>query len=91
MCDPFFALILTENLGPDYVVWDKEAAIRFLRPGRGTVRARFEITPQRIEEIRTLVDDVGRALVTFTSQVIGEDGVLVAEVDKVESVRKKTR
>jgi acyl-coenzyme A thioesterase PaaI-like protein len=40
MCDPFFMLILMENLGPDYVVWDKSATVHFLRPGRGKVRAR---------------------------------------------------
>jgi acyl-coenzyme A thioesterase PaaI-like protein len=89
MCDPFFALILTENLGPEYVVWDKEAAIRFKRPGRGTVRARFEITPDRLEEVRRLVNEQGKAHVTFTAQVLAEDGEIVAEVDKVESIRKK--
>ena len=41
MCDPFFVLILSAALGRDYVVWDKAAAIRFLRPGRGTVKATF--------------------------------------------------
>ena len=25
MTDPFFALMMLRNLGPDYVVWDKEA------------------------------------------------------------------
>jgi acyl-coenzyme A thioesterase PaaI-like protein len=41
MCDPFFMAILMEALGPGYVVWDKAGAVRFLRPGRSTVRARF--------------------------------------------------
>ena len=43
MCDPFFMLILIAALGPEFVVWDKAATIRFLRPGRGTVRATFHI------------------------------------------------
>jgi len=25
MCDPFFMVMLMENLGPDYIVWDKAA------------------------------------------------------------------
>src|SRR3990170_2253173 len=41
LCDAFFMHILIEELGPGFVVWDKAATIRFRRPGRGTVRARF--------------------------------------------------
>lgn len=90
MCDPFFALILTENLGPDYVVWDKEAAIRFRRPGRGIVRARFEVTAQELEDVKRRVEEGdGKAVVAFTVEVVGEDGQVVAEVDKVESVRRR--
>ena len=90
MCDPFFALILTENLGPEYVVWDKEATIRFLRPGKGTVHARFEVTQQQLENIKTRVEqEGGKTHVDFTAQVVGEEGEVVAEVHKVESIRKR--
>jgi hypothetical protein len=34
MADPFFMLMLIENLGKDYIVWDKSASIRFKKPGR---------------------------------------------------------
>src|SRR5262245_27852711 len=33
MCDPFFMLMLIKTLGPNYLVWDKAASIRFKRPG----------------------------------------------------------
>ena len=39
MTDPFYMLLLIHLLGPDHVVWDKAAAIDFVRPGRGRVRA----------------------------------------------------
>src|SRR5687767_4345745 len=39
MTDPWFMFILFENLGPGYIVWDKAATIRFLKPGLGTLRA----------------------------------------------------
>src|SRR3954471_228439 len=41
MTDPFYMLMLIENLGRDYIVWDKSATIRFRRPGKGTVVAKF--------------------------------------------------
>src|SRR4051794_22615854 len=34
MTDPFLMLMLIENLGPDFTVWDKAASIRFRSPGR---------------------------------------------------------
>lgn len=89
MCDPFYALILTENLGPNYTVWDKEASIAFKRPGRGLVRARFEVPPKRIAEIRSLVDDQGKAVACFQAQVVGEDRAVVAIVEKRLSIRRK--
>src|SRR5512145_941822 len=41
--DPIYMLMLIRCLGADYVVWDKAATIRFLRPGRSTLRANFEL------------------------------------------------
>jgi acyl-coenzyme A thioesterase PaaI-like protein len=89
MCDPFFMLILIPALGPEYVVWDKAATIRFLRPGRCTVRATFHIPEDRIEEIRRAADTDGRVEPDFTAQVLGEGGEVVAEVDKTLYVRRR--
>lgn len=33
MTDPFYMLMLIQNLGPRYVVWDKRSSIRFRKPG----------------------------------------------------------
>jgi hypothetical protein len=89
MCDPFFMLILVEALGRGYVVWDKSAAIRFRRPGRGTVRATFHIPPERIEEIRAAADRQGKVEPAFQVEVLDEQGEVVAEVEKLLYVRKK--
>lgn len=89
MCDPFFMLILIPALGPEYVVWDKEATIRFKRPGRGTVHATFHVPPGRIEEIRRAADEGGKVEPVFTAAVVGDDGSVVAEVEKVIHVRRR--
>jgi acyl-coenzyme A thioesterase PaaI-like protein len=89
MCDPFFMLILMQLLGPGYVVWDKAATVRFRRPGRGTVRARFEIPPEREEEIRRAADAGGKVEPVFTCEVRDERGEVVAEVEKVLYVRRR--
>jgi hypothetical protein len=89
MCDPFFMLILINNLGKDYVVWDKSAAIRFKKPGTGTMKAVFHIPPDRIDEIRALADAQGKVEPEFQVQVTDQEGNVIAEVDKLLYVRRK--
>jgi acyl-coenzyme A thioesterase PaaI-like protein len=89
MCDPFFMLILIPALGPDYVVWDKEATIRFRRPGRGTVRASFHIPKERIEEIRRAADAAEKVEPVFHAEVVDGNGNVVAEVEKTVHVRRR--
>src|SRR3954463_10481879 len=48
MADPFYMLMLIENLGRDYIVWDKAATIRFRRPGRGRMTAEFRLTDAQL-------------------------------------------
>jgi len=91
MCDPWFMLILMRLLGPGYIVWDKAASIRFLRPGRGTVTATFSIPPERVEEIRAAADAGEKVEPTFSVEVLDERGETVARVEKLLYVRKKNR
>src|SRR5690348_6576989 len=56
MCDPFLMLMLIQILGKDYIVWDKAATIRFRKPGKGLVKATFEIPAQRVAEIKAAAD-----------------------------------
>jgi hypothetical protein len=89
MCDPFFMLILINNLGPDYIVWDKAATIRFRKPGTGTVKAVFHVPPERIAEIRAQADAQAKIEPTFQTVVTDTAGNIIAEVDKLLYVRKK--
>lgn len=91
LADPWFMLILIEQLGEGYVVWDKAASIRFVRPGRGKVRAHFEIPAARVAEIRAEADRAGRAEPVFQVAITDERGETVAEVEKRLSVRTRER
>lgn len=91
MCDPFFMFIVMANLGEDFIVWDKAAKIEFVSPGRGTVRAVFEISAERLEEIRADVLLKGKNTYWFKASVLAEDGKVVAEVDKEVYVRVKRK
>ena len=89
MCDPWFALILLRTLGPEYIVWDKAASIKFIQPGRGTVAATFHIPQERIDEIRAAADAHPKTEPTFDIDVLDGQGQVVAHVHKLVYVRRK--
>ncbi|MBS8239519.1 DUF4442 domain-containing protein [Marinobacter lipolyticus] len=89
MADPMYMLLLMRQLGNDYIVWDKSASIDFIRPGKGTVSAHFELPPERVEEIRAATADGDKMLPEWNVDVVDETGELVARVHKVLYVRRK--
>jgi len=89
MTDPFYMLMLMANLGPDYIVWDKAATIRYKKPGKGTVRAEFRLSDSQIEDIREKLKTLPKYEPVFTVEVKDEQDVVVAEVEKLLHVRKK--
>ncbi|MFI5528425.1 DUF4442 domain-containing protein [Kitasatospora sp. NPDC051853] len=91
MTDPFWMLLVMQNLGREYVVWDAAATIDFVSPGRGDVFAEFVLTEDRIAEIEELTAEGKKALVWFDTEVLGADGTVVARVRKQVYVRQKRR
>lgn len=89
MSDPFFVFILTMYLGSGYIVWDKSAAIEFLRPAKGTIVGVFEVDRERLEEIRAEVDELGKNTYHFDASLVDEAGETVARVSKEVYVRSK--
>lgn len=89
MTDPFFMIMLIENLGQDYIVWDKSATIRFKKPGRGTVSASFRLSDQQIDEVRQALKSQEKIERAFVVEVTDESGSIVAEVEKLLHVRRK--
>lgn len=89
MTDPFYMAMLIENLGRDFIVWDKAATIRFKRPGRGKVTAHFKIGQDDLDRIRAEVQEKGRSQPTFQVLVKNEQDEIVAEVDKLLSIKPK--
>ena len=89
MTDPFFMVMLIENLGKDYIVWDKSASIRFKKPGRGTVFAKFRVSDQQIQEIKQALANGKKIERVFTVEVKDESGTVIAEVEKLLHIRRK--
>jgi acyl-coenzyme A thioesterase PaaI-like protein len=91
MTDPFYVIMLLQRLGPGYVVWDKTASIRFRRPGKGRVTADFHLPDEEVARVRQIVDADGKLEPVYRVEVKDADGQVIAEVEKVLSVKKAGR
>jgi acyl-coenzyme A thioesterase PaaI-like protein len=88
MTDPVHALMLYRILGPGHEVWNRSARIQFRRPGRTALAAEFRIQDEDLVHIRSCLAADGRAAHTFSAQVKGLSGEIVAEVEVEVFVRK---
>lgn len=87
--DPIFMMQLITILGRDYVVWDKAASIRFIRPVKTTVFARFVITDQLLDEIKSKVESDNKCIIELSTHYEDKGGVKYAEFNKTLYVASK--
>lgn len=89
--DPVYMLMLIKLLGSDYVVWDKAASIRFRRPGRTTLRAKFVVNRSEVEAIKKELR--GRKSVdrVYTVELVDDAGKVHARVEKTLYVARRER
>ena len=91
MTDPFWMVLAMHRLGPDYFVWDKAAAIEFVKPAREQVYARFHLDDAAIAELRAAAASGDKVLRWFETDVVTGSGETVARVRKQLYVRLKPR
>jgi hypothetical protein len=89
MADPFYMLMLIVNLGPEYIVWDKTASIRFRKAVKTAVTARFRLSEEQLEGFRAELEKAEKIEPEFNVEIVDEAGAVVAEVQKVIHIRKK--
>ena len=87
--DPVYMIMLIQILGPEYVVWDKKATIRFRKPGRSTLFARFVLEEDEIRTIRELVEKNPSIDREYRVDLVDAAGLVHAEVEKTVYIRKK--
>ena len=90
MCDPFYVFIVHNYLGKGYIVWDKSAEIKFIKPATGKVSAIFEISQEKLLELKGEVDSTGKHTVFFDAKITDEANEVVAKVRKEIYMRKKS-
>jgi len=91
MTDPFWMIMTMQNLGRDYVVWDKAAEIDFVAPGREDVFAEFRLDPAVLDTMRAATEGGEKYLHWYETEVKTAAGELVARLRKQVYVRRKRR
>ncbi|MFO6421325.1 DUF4442 domain-containing protein [Hylemonella sp. W303a] len=89
MTDPFMMILLKESLGRDYYVWDRAAEIEYVKPGRGTVAAEFQITDALLHDIRAAAARGEKYEPWLAVDVVDAKGETVARVRKQLYIRLK--
>ncbi|MDM7923410.1 MAG: DUF4442 domain-containing protein [Pyrinomonadaceae bacterium] len=87
--DPIYMLMLMKILGPEYIVWDKAAYIRFRKPGRETLYADFKLTEQEIEEIKYAAASAKSIDRVYNVVLKNAAGIVHAEIEKTIYISKK--
>ncbi len=81
---------LMKILGKEYVVWDKSAQIKFKRPIKKTVYARFLITDEILDEIKEKVKQNNSYDIVLPVQFQDKEEVIYAEILKTIYIADKT-
>lgn len=89
MTDPFYALLIQENLPDGHEVWVKCADIQFKKPGRGRVEAHFQLSDSDLDQIKKKLETEHKAEPQFSIRVQNESGETVAEVKQTVHVRRR--
>jgi len=80
--DPIYMLQLLWILGKEYVVWDKSASIKFIRPVKSNVYAKFEISDELINTIKTEAANNGRYLINLPVTLQDKNGTVYFTASK---------
>lgn len=87
--DPIYMIMLIKRLGPEYVVWDKAASIRFRRPGRDTLYATFTLDDAEVRAVRKALAHEESIERTYTVELIDGEGTTHATVEKLLHIRRR--
>ena len=89
--DPIYMLMLIHILGPEYVVWDKAAKIRFKKPGKDTLYVDFQLSQEEIGEIKKLAETERSVDRIYKLELKDKNGVVHAFIEKTLYIAKKSK
>jgi len=87
--DPIYMVQLICILGKNYVVWDKDATVKFIKPIKKTVYARFLISEELLQEIKEKIEKEQKGNFVLQTQFEDAEGTVYALVEKTIYIADK--
>ncbi|MFQ5663587.1 MAG: DUF4442 domain-containing protein [Terriglobia bacterium] len=87
--DPFYMVMLIRTLGPGCLVWDKAATIRFKKPGRTTLYARFVLTEEELRSIAAALREAPAVDRTYRVDLTDAAGIVHASIEKTIYITRR--
>lgn len=87
MTDPFYMLLLMQQLGSNYVVWDKSSHIEFVAPGTSKVTARIKVSSSEATTIRKLAESGEPVFRDYRTEIVDNNQRVIAVVTKTVYIR----
>ena len=87
--DPIYMVMLIKILGPEYIVWDKAAGIRFRKPGTSTLYAEFVLTAEELQVICAATASGLPVERAYTVELVDGSGVVHASVEKTVYIKRR--
>jgi acyl-coenzyme A thioesterase PaaI-like protein len=87
MIDPFYMMLLMQQLGSNYVVWAKSSHIKFVAPGTSKVTARIKVSTSEVTEIRELAESGEPVFRDYRTEVVDHNQKVIAIVTKTVYIR----
>jgi len=89
--DPIYMLMLIKSLGPEYIVIDKAASIRFKKLGKETLYVRCVLTQTELDDIKALLETQSKIDRSYTIELTTLSGEVCASIERTVNVRRKER
>lgn len=86
--DGVYMIMLMKNLGPEYIIWDKAASLRFLKPARTRLSARFALSQGDLDDIRTLAPGAATER-SYQVDLMARNGTVHAAVETSIHIRRR--
>ncbi|WP_411991418.1 DUF4442 domain-containing protein [Agarivorans sp. DSG3-1] len=89
MTDPIYPLMLMAILGNKYHIWDSEASIKFVSPGRGVVYGHFKLEEAFIEDVLRKAESGEKYQPEVSTEVVDSKGKVIAVITRKLYIRLK--
>jgi acyl-coenzyme A thioesterase PaaI-like protein len=87
--DPIYMVQLICILGKNFVVWDKDASVKFIKPIKKTVYARFLISEEILQEIKETIEKEQKGNFVLQTHFEDAEGTVYALVEKTIYIADK--